>query len=642
MTNPNPAAIPDIQPVNTQNLLRNSLRAQILRNYAKYPGNPAPSPWRPPLRQPRSVDHLLEGYEHQHMSIPVAMIDKPFYALQHPWTISLTGQTSSVAIGGAPLSGKTTFLQTLIVAGAWTHSPEDLQFFGLDFSSGGIMALSGLPHVASVATGSSPQRVRRTLAQLTATSRFRGDVMGDNQGMSWSSYLRARKDPNHPASRDPYGDIVFVIDGWDNVIAEDWMPEDSTTGEHDKYIEQIYSLARLGASRGIHVAIGLNRWTNLRANIRSSIGLKIDLYPADKSDTGIDAIRTVEEIPANSPGRALSNHARDFDGLIDDAYMDLMIGAPRLDGQDTTDDLDQTYAQTTAKITDRWKQAKLPPKMEMLPARVPYSQIAAKASPVAAQAPEHERWNLPIGLSESTLDHLNINIAEHPHVLVFGENESGKSATLRTIAKAITAQNTPKQVQFLVIDYEGTLEDVVPPEYMVPDAQLLDKDGNPTGKIAHSYVRNYLELEKTAPLIAAGLEPRRQPANVSREAEGSHSWWQGPEIVLLVDDWHQVITSHPAQYAALANELAEFIQSRTAGFHFIASCASSQMYVLTSTGRGALGVAWNRGGHIFIHSGNLEEYPAKEIAIRKRRRGEALYIRKRQQIDIVQIADPTQ
>ncbi|WP_207567767.1 hypothetical protein, partial [Mycobacteroides abscessus] len=28
--------------------------------------------------------------------------------------------------------------------------------------------------------------------------------------------------------------------------------------------------------------------------------------------------------------------------------------------------------------------------------------------------------------------------------------------------------------------------------------------------------------------------------------------------------------------------------------------------------------------------------------IRKRRRGEALYIRKRQQIDIVQIADPTQ
>lgn len=638
MNNPTTGLIPDIEPVAPQSLLSNSLRAQILRNFSQYPGNPAPSPWRPPLRAPRSVDHLLEGYKPQHMSIPVGIIDRPFYALQQPWTINLTGLTSSVAIGGAPQSGKTTFLQTLMVAGAWTHSPEALQFFGLDFSSGGIMALEDLPHVASVATSSEPHRVRRTLAQLTATSKFRGDIMAEKR-LSWPSYLRARQDPNHPAARDPYSEICFVVDGWDNVIAEDWMPEDSATGEHDKWIEQIYSLARLGASRGIHVAIGLNRWTMLRANIRSSIGLKIDLYPADKTDPGIENIRVVEEIPANSPGRALSTHARDFDGLIDDAYMDLMIGAPRLDGQDTTADLDQSYADTTARITARWKDAQLPPKMEMLPQRVPYTQVVSKARPATPQDPEEVRWNLPLGLSESTLDPLNISIKEHPHVLVFGENESGKTGTLRTIAKAITDRNTPDQVRFIVIDYEGTLEGAVPDEYMVPDIELRDAQGNLTGQFAHSYVRNYLELEKTAPVIAGGLEPRRQPANVSKEAEGNHSWWEGPEIILLIDDWHQVITSHPAQYAALTTELAEFIQSRTAGFHFIASCSSSLMYVLVSTGRGALGAAWNRGGHILIHSGNIDEYPAKEIAIRKRRPGEALYIRKRQQVDIVQIAD---
>lgn len=642
MTNPHPDLAPTIQPVVPQNLLGNSLRAQILRNFAQYPGPAAPSPWRPPLRTPHSVDHLLQGYQHEHMSFPVAMIDRPFYADQRPWTISLTGQTSSVAIGGLPLSGKTTFLQTLIVSGAWTHSPEALQFFCLDFSSGGLTALSALPHVASVATSSAPHRVRRTLAQLTATSKFRGDVMGDGQGLSWASYLRARQDPNHPASQDPYAEIVFVIDGWDNVVAEDWMPEDSTTGEHDKYIEQIYSLARLGASRGIHVAIGLNRWTTLRANIRSSIGLKIDLFPADKNDTGIEASRIVDEIPPKSPGRALSTGARDFDGLIDDAYMDLMIGAPRLDGQNTMADLDQTYEATTAAISARWQQAKWPPKMAMLPAQVPYTQVAAKVPAAAPQDPEEVRWNLPIGLSESTLDPLMISLKEHPHVLVFGEDKSGKSASLRTIAKAITDRNTPQQVQFIVVDYEGSLEDVVPDEYMVPNIELRDAEGNLTGQVAHTYIRNYLELEKSVPVIRAGLEPRRQPSNVPKEAEGNHSWWDGPEIILLIDDWHQVITNHPAQYAALAIELAEFIQSRTAGFHFIASCSSAQMYVLVSTNRGALGVAWSRGGHILIHSGNIDEYPAKEIAIRKRRPGEALYIRRRKQIDIVQIADPSQ
>ncbi|MBU8814003.1 hypothetical protein KL953_34645 [Mycolicibacterium goodii] len=219
-----------------------------------------------------------------------------------------------------------------------------------------------------------------------------------------------------------------------------------------------------------------------------------------------------------------------------------------------------------------------------------------------------------------------------PHVLVFGENASGKTETLRTIAKAITDRNTPEQVKFVTIDYAGDLEGAVPDEYMVPSITLDD------GTTAHTYITNNQELEKSAPLIRAGLEPRRQPANLSREDRARHSWWSGPEIVLLCDDWHQVITQHPLQYSALQAELAEFIQSSTSGFHFIASCLSAQMYTLTSLNRGALGVAWNRGGHVLIHSGNKHESPGKEIPIRKRRPGEALYMQCRQQRDTVQIA----
>lgn len=610
----------------------NSLRAQILKNFATYDGPAAYKPWRPPLRTPMSVDHLLAaGYTPGHMSIPVGMIDLPFKHDQRPWTVELRGTTSSVAIGGKPQSGKTTFLQTLIVAGARTHSPKDLQFFCLDFSAGFLKPLAGLPHVASVATRAEPHRVRRTLAQLTATANFREQMIAEH-GLDWDTYLQLRHDPQHPASRDAYSDIVLVIDGWDNFYTDDWLPDDKAQGEHDKYLEQVSSLARRGAGFGLHMAIGLNRWTELRSNIRSSMGIKIDLSPADPNDTGIDATRTVQDIPPNSPGRALSTHAKAFDGE-DDAYMHLMIGAPRLDGQDTIEGISQTFPETVTAITEQWaNETPLPPKMAMLPSRLSYSDVAARSTQPKPQDPDNLRWSLPVGLTESTLSPLILNVMEDPHVLVFGENDSGKTQTLRTIAKAITDRNTPEQVKFVTIDYDGTLEGAVPDEYMVPSVTLAD------GTTAHTYITNNQELEKSAELIRGGLEPRRQPANASREDRARHSWWSGPEIVLLCDDWHQVVTQHPASYSALQMELAEHIQSRTSGFHFIASCLSAQMYTMVSLNKGALGVAWTRGGHVLIHSGNKDEYPVKDIPIRKRRPGEALYMQRRQQRDIVQIA----
>lgn len=598
----------------------NSLRAQILRNFATYDGPPAYKPWRAPLRTPTSVDHLLADYTPKRLSIPVAMIDRPYFHNQIPWAVELTGTTNSLAIGGKPQAGKTTFLQTLIVAGARTHAPKDLQFFCLDFSSG-LRQLEGLPHVASVATRIEVARIRRTLAQLTAIANFREKVISDHHGLDWASYLQERHNPQHLASRDPYSDIVFIIDGWDNFTTDDWLPDDAIQGEHDKYIEQVTSLARRGANIGIHLAIGLNRWTALRTTIRSSIGLKIDLSPADINDTGIELTRVVNEIPPKSPGRALSTHAKDYDG-IEDAYMHLMVGAPRLDGLDTMAGIAQTFATTVATITEQWKnETSFPPKMEMLPAHLSYADVTTKAPAAKHEDPEHLRWSLPVGLMESTLEPLVLNVMQDPHVLVFGENDSGKTQDLHTIAKAITDRNTPQQVKFVIIDYDGDLEGAVPDEYMAPSATLND------GTVASTYIRNSLELEKSAPLIRAGLEPRRQPANVSKEDRARHSWWSGPEIVLLCDDWHQVITQHPLQYSALQAELAEFIESRTSGFHFIAACHSAQFYTLTSLNKGALGVAWNRGGHVLVHSGNKDEYPGKEIPIRKRRPGEALYLR---------------
>ena len=107
-----------------------------------YDGPPTARPWLPPLRQPTALGNLLAHHQLSHLSIPVGIVDLPYWLTQKPWTITLDATTFSAAIGGVGKTGKSTFIQTLLLSAAYTHSPHDLAIFGLDFSSGKLVSNS--------------------------------------------------------------------------------------------------------------------------------------------------------------------------------------------------------------------------------------------------------------------------------------------------------------------------------------------------------------------------------------------------------------------------------------------------------------------------------------------------------------------
>ena len=74
---------------------------------------------------------------------------------------------------GAGGSGKTTALQTLICSAAMTHTPEQVQFYCLAYSSTALTTVARLPHVGEVAGPTDPYGVRRTVAELLALVRER-------------------------------------------------------------------------------------------------------------------------------------------------------------------------------------------------------------------------------------------------------------------------------------------------------------------------------------------------------------------------------------------------------------------------------------------------------------------------------------
>src|SRR5690606_27907029 len=230
-------------------------------------GRPAHKMWLPPLNTPPTLDRLLEGAEQGSLSIPVALTDKPRQQRQDSWTADLSAAGGHMAIVGGPQSGKSTALQTFMLAAALTHTPEQVQFYCVDFSGGSLSAMRTLPHVGSVAGPRDQDRIRRTIALITNLLETRQNLFAE-YGIDTIRKFRTMRNESggRPqwADRDPYGDVFLVVDGWDIGL--------SNNGQYfDEYSATMEQIALQGLNFGIHLVLTSSRWMAVRPAVKDMI-----------------------------------------------------------------------------------------------------------------------------------------------------------------------------------------------------------------------------------------------------------------------------------------------------------------------------------------------------------------------------------
>ncbi|WP_454787500.1 type VII secretion protein EccCb [Mycolicibacterium lutetiense] len=537
--------------------------------------------WLPPLTDPTPVNELIErDYQRQPLRFPLGIMDEPRRHRQDIWGVDVSAAGGNIAIGGAPQTGKSTFLQTLMLSAAATHTPRQVQFYCIDLGGGGLMYMEDLPHVGGVATRAEPDRVNRVVAEVKAVLRAREQVFKQYRVGSVSAYREMREDPNNPAAQDPFGDVFLVIDGWPAFVAD--FPDLEPA---------VQDLAGQGLAYGVHVIISTPRWTELKSRVRDYLGTKVEFRLGDVNETQID--RITRDIPANRPGRAVSLEKHH-----------LMIGVPRLDGVHSSANIVDAITAGVREVASRYTDQA--PQVRVLPEKIYLHQL--DPNPPGADSDYRTRWQVPLGVRESDLAVAYNQMNMTPHLLIFGAPKSGKTTIAQAVAKAICNRNSPDQVRFMLADYRSGLLDAVPESHLLA---------------AGAINRNSASLEESIKALATNLRKRLPPADLTTAQLRARSWWSGPDIVLLVDDWH-MITAAAGMLSPMAPLGPLLPAAADIGLHVIVTCQMSLAHRATMDK--FVGAAYGAGSPTLFLSGEKNDFPSREIIVKKRPPGQAFMV----------------
>jgi S-DNA-T family DNA segregation ATPase FtsK/SpoIIIE len=486
------------------------------------------------------------------------------------FAIDIASDGPHALVAGTTGSGKSEFLQTLVISLALANRPDALNFVLIDYKGGSAFAdCSRLPHTVGMVTNLDARETERALASLDAELKRRERVLRDDIGAkdvdaAWE------KDPD-AAARLGLARLMIVVDEFAELKTE--LPD---------FINGLVRIARVGRSLGVNLVLATQRPSGvITPEMQSNINLRVALRVTDRADSG-DVIGTPDAalIPAGSPGRGYVRAGLD---AAPTPFQTARVAALRLGHQRAA-----RVLPPAARV--EWQTLGLPPRYPSaqqqqsthrpdqddtdLRALV---QLAGQAAQLLGVPKSPSPWLMPLpdvlpldrfdddaipdgaailGLedvpSEQTQRPLVWSILDDSHLLMFGGSRSGRTTALRTILSQVVLRFTPADLHLYIVDWgNGALLPLAgaPHTGAVVTPQDAERLPRLLGRLAGELSRRQGVLAQAA---VGSIAEQRRTAD-PRDAL--------PYAIVVFDGWERLSASlSPDEMVALRDQMLRLLR----------------------------------------------------------------------------------
>ncbi|HEX7860097.1 MAG TPA: FtsK/SpoIIIE domain-containing protein [Verrucomicrobiae bacterium] len=347
------------------------------------------------------------------------------------------GTRQHVLIAGKTGSGKSTLLHVLVSNLALWSSPEQVEFYLVDFKKGVEFkdyAVAKLPHARVVAIESDREFGLSVLRRVDEELRLRGELFRAVGAQDLAGYKRAARDPRMPR-------VLLIIDEFQELFVED----DSISQNAALLLDRI---VRQGRAFGIHVVLGSQTLGGAYSLARSTLGqmaLRIALQTNEA-----DAYLIMDE--SNPAPRLLS---RPGEGIYNDAGGALEANSPfqvvwlpeneRREALRIVTELGATRGERNQPIVFEGN---------TLADIADNTELHAALETPTDKLPATPAANVWLGLPNEIKGPTRVLLDDRTgrNLLIAGQQEDHTRSLLAAGLVSLAAQNSPDQAAFLVME----------------------------------------------------------------------------------------------------------------------------------------------------------------------------------------------